>query len=149
MKRRVRGARSRTDGFSLLEAIVALTVFSICAMALYGWLAVNQNALIRVQTRDMAVRDGRNALAALELVNPMAEPEGERELPGGLEVRWTSRELAARRPGTSPSGNELVFDLALYELDVQVLRSGREANRFTVRRAGWETARTWLDDDAF
>ncbi|MGH8075369.1 MAG: PulJ/GspJ family protein [Lysobacter sp.] len=141
------GGRAGAGGFSLLEAIVALTIFSICAMALYGWLSVSQNALIRVQMRDAAVRDGRSALAVLESVNPMAEPEGERELPGDLVVRWTSTELVERRPGTSPSGSTLVFDLALYEVEVQVLRVGREVNRFTVRRAGWETVRTIYNDD--
>lgn len=137
----------RERGFSLLEAIVALTVFSICAMALYGWLAVNVNALMRVEARAVGVRDGRTALAMLEAVNPMAEPSGERTLPGGLVVRWTSREVVERKPGVGPSGNPLVFDLALYDVEVRVLRAGREANRFVVRRAGWETVRTLRDDD--
>lgn len=141
------GRRRHAAGFSLLEAIVALTIFSMCAMALYGWLSVNLSALARVEARDAAVRDGRNALAALETVNPMVEPEGERELPGGLAVHWSSHELVERQPGTSPSGSELIFDLALYELDVRVLRNGREVNRFNVRRAGWETVRTMQTDD--
>lgn len=141
------GRPAGAAGFSLLEAIVALTVFSVCAMALYGWLAVNQSALLRVQASDAAVRDGRSALAALEAVNPMAEPEGERSLPGGLEVRWTSEEIAEREPGTGPGGTQLIFDLALYELDVQVLREGREVRRFAVRRAGWEAVRPLVYDD--
>lgn len=140
--------RQRTGiaGFSLLEAIVALTIFSICAMALYGWLAVNQSALIRVQARDAAVREGRSALAVLETVNPMAEPTGERELPGDVVVRWTSTEIVERQPGTSSSGSQQVFDLALYEMDVRVLRAGRDINQFSVRRAGWETVRTMHHD---
>lgn len=141
------GRRARVAGFSLLEAIVALTIFSICAMALYGWLAVNQSALIRVQARDAAVREGRSALAVLEAVNPMAEPEGERKLPGDVVVRWTSTEAVARQPGTSSSGSMQVFDLALYDMDVRVLRGGRDVSRFSVRRAGWETVRTMRDDD--
>ena len=140
--------RRRVSGFSLLEAIIALTIFSICAMALYGWLAINQSSLARVQERDAAVRDGRAALAALEAVNPMAEPQGSRKLPGELEFRWTSTEIVPGAPGTGPSGNTLVFDLALYELDVEVLRSGREVNHFSVRRAGWETVRTMFDEDS-
>jgi len=141
------GSKANEAGFSLLEAIVALTVFSVCAMALYGWLAVNQSALVRVQASDAAVRDGRSALAALESVNPMAEPEGERLLPGDLEVRWTSIEIVERQPGSGPGGTQLIFDLALYEIDVQVLREGREVRRFAVRRAGWETVRTLVDED--
>ena len=136
---------SRARGFTLLEAIVALTIFSICAMALYGWLAVNVRALGRVEASNSAVRDGRAALAALEPVNPMVEPEGTRRLPGGLEVRWTSA-VADRKPGMGPAGNPLIFDLALYDLDVRVTRQGREVNRFTLRRAGWVTARALQDE---
>lgn len=133
-------------GFSLLEAIVALTIFSICAMALYAWMSVNQTALVRVQARDAAVRDGRAALAVLELVNPMDETTGSRSLPGGLEVRWSSRELVPRAPGMGMVGTPLVFDMALYEMEVSALRQGRVVARFNVRRAGWKTVRTMRDD---
>ncbi|WP_282276974.1 prepilin-type N-terminal cleavage/methylation domain-containing protein [Stenotrophomonas sp. PS02297] len=143
---RLHGRRGQA-GFSLLEAIVALTIFSICAMALYAWMSVNQTTLVRVQARDAAVRDGRAALAVLELVNPMAEPTGNRKLPGGLEVRWSSSEIVPRAPGMGASGNMLAFDLALYEMEVSALRKGREVTRFKMRRAGWKTARTMRDDN--
>lgn len=143
VRRRARGER----GFSLLEAIVALTVFSICAMALYGWLAVNLNALVRVEARANEVRDGRTALALLETVNPMAEPSGQRELPGDLVVRWTSSELVARKPAISMTNSPLIFDIALYQLDVQSVRDGQETSRFALRRAGWESVRTLKNDD--
>lgn len=139
--------RKRQSGFSLLEAIVALTIFSICAMALYAWMSVNQTTLVRIEARDAAVRDGRAALELMEIINPMAEPAGRRELPGGLEVQWDSTVIAAPAPGTSPGGGLLVFDLGLYEMDVAALRQGRETARFSIRRAGWETARTMHDDD--
>ena len=139
-------ARHSQSGFSLLEAIVALTVFSICAMALYAWMSVNQTTLIRVQARDAALRDGRAALAMLELVNPMAEPSGSRELPGGLQVSWESDVVVPRAPGTSPAGGVLVFDVALYDMKVSAQREGPETATFTVRRAGWETVRTKRDD---
>ena len=133
-------------GFTLLEAIVALTVFAICAMALYGWLAVNVNALLRVGARSDALRDDRVALAVLEPVNPMSEPKGERTLPGGLSVRWTAKEVD-HREGVSAAGNPLAFDLALYDLQVEVRRGDRRVDGFTVRRAGWVTARTFKNDE--
>ena len=139
--------RRAQAGFSLLEAIVALTIFSLCAMALYAWMSVNQTTLVRVQARDADVRDGRAALAALELVNPMADPSGRRALPGGLEVRWESSEIVPRAPGTGAAGGMLVFDMALYEMQVSALRQGRVVAAFTVRRAGWEAVRRMRDDD--
>jgi general secretion pathway protein I len=138
-------AGGRQSGFSLLEAIVALTIFSLCATALFAWLSVNVNALDRVQANRTRVGDGRTALALLEGVNPMKEPSGERELPGNLVVRWTARELVPRKPAISTTNSPLVFDIALYALDVRVTRAGHETSRFTLRRAGWETARTLGD----
>ena len=135
----------RQRGFTLLEAIVALTVFSIGAMALYAWLATNVSALGRVEARTRGIADGRAALAVLEAVNPMAEPRGERKLPGGLVLRWESEELQ-RRAGEGLSGNVLIFDLALYDVHAQVLRDDGLVQDFTVRRAGWTTARKLPDD---
>ena len=54
--------------------------------------------------------------------------------------------MVDQKPGKGLAGNSLIFDLALYEMDVRVLREGREVQRFAVRRAGWTTART-LDND--
>lgn len=147
MMRRQVPTFARQHGFSLLEAIVALTIFSICVLALYGWLSVNVNALARVEASQRRTDDGRLALAMLEAVNPMAEPQGERALPGGVLVRWRSREVVPPGPGVGPAGNPLIFDLGLYDLDVEVLRNGRETSRFGVRRAGWKSARS-LDFDA-
>ena len=50
-------------------------------------------------------------------------------------------------PGTGAAGGMLVFDMALYEMQVSALRQGRVVAAFTVRRAGWETVRTMRDDD--
>lgn len=138
-------ARRGQRGFTLLEAIVALTIFAICAMALYGWLAVNVDALVRAGLRIDALRDDRAALAVLEPVNPMSEPKGERALPGGLSVRWTSR-VVDRRTGVSAAGTPIAFDLALYDMDVEVRREGKRIDGFTLRRAGWVTARRLQDD---
>ena len=136
----------RQRGFTLLEAIVALTIFSICAMALYAWLATNVRALGRVQASTLAVQDGRAALAVLETINPMTEPSGERTLPRGVGIQWEASEIE-RRPGVSAAGTLLAFDLALYDVHVRVMRDGRLAREFNVRRAGWITARSLGNDE--
>lgn len=128
-------------GFSLLEAIVALAVFSTAALALYGWLSTNVVGLGRAEARIDALRDARAGLAVVETINPMAEPRGSRDL-DGLIVEWTSEEVVPRRSGTTATGLPSVFDLALYELEVTVRRGPRETYRFQVRRAGWESVRS-------
>ena len=56
------------------------------------------------------------------------------------------KEELQRRAGEGLSGNVLIFDLGLYDVHAQVLRDGAPVQAFTVRRAGWTTARKLPDD---
>lgn len=132
---RLRRAR-RAAGFTLLEAIVALVIFSMGAFALYGWLATNVQTLERIQARRDAAAVRSSALDLMELVNPMAQPEGRRAL-GRFEVRWRARELAPPRQGVTQVGLPTLFQVGLYEVDVRVLSQARELDRFSVRRVGY------------
>lgn len=131
-----RRPRPRSAGFTLLEAIVALVVFSMGAFALYGWLATNVRTLERIQARRDAAAVRASALDMLELVNPMAEPEGRRAL-GRFELRWQARALAAPRQGVTQVGLPNLFQVGLYDVDVRVLTHAREVDRFSVRRVGY------------
>ncbi|AUZ54183.1 hypothetical protein B1L07_02485 [Stenotrophomonas acidaminiphila] len=138
--------RHRQHGFSLLEAIVALTIMATCLLALYAWLSTSTFALGRVGANSRALQDARVAMAALETVNPMMEPDGKRDLPP-LEIRWKARPLTERRAGMSPAGGATPFDFRLYELDVEILRNGQRVRDFSLRKAGWEIARPRSIDD--
>lgn len=133
-------------GMTLLEAIVALAVLGVGAMALFGWMGTNARSLDRVA----AITDGlaieRSALAIVEQVNPMAEPDGERDV-GDLRVAWTSRPITAPKPGRGPGGPVTVFDLALYEVDVVVRHPRHDVRRFSVRKVGWVTARAFEEPE--
>lgn len=128
----VRGSR----GFTLLEAIVALVVFTMGAFALYGWLATNVKTLERIQARREVANLRLSALDMVQLVNPMSEPAGKRAV-GLLEVRWTSRALAPPRQSVTQVGLPTLFQVGLFEVDVRVLSQSREVDRFTVRQVGY------------
>ena len=138
--------RRSQHGFSLLEAIVALTIMATCLLALYAWLSTSTFALGRVSANARALQDARAAMAVMEAVNPMAEPEGRRDLPP-LEIRWKARPLTERRAGMSPAGGATPFDFRLYELDVEIVREGQPVRDFSLRKAGWEIARPTSSDD--
>lgn len=127
-------------GFSLLEAIVALTIMATSMIALYAWLSSSAIALSRVHESSGTLEDQRTALAVVEAINPMTEPSGERDIEG-LRVRWSSNPASETRAGITWANLPSAFDLALYDVDVEVLRSGSLVGSFRVRRAGWLLAR--------
>ena len=56
----------RQGGFSLLEAIVALTIMATCLLALYAWLSTSTFALGRARDSALALQDARVAQAIVE-----------------------------------------------------------------------------------
>jgi len=128
------------QGFSLLEAIVALTIMSTCLLALYAWLSTSTVSLNRASAHALALQDARAAKALIDTVNPMTTPEGTRELPP-LQVRWTTTPVSERRFGMTMTGAANQFDFMLYQIEVEVLRDGQPVYTFSTRKTGWEVAR--------
>lgn len=137
---------SRQAGFSLLEAIVAMTVMAMALLSLYSWLSSSTIALNRVHAQSQALQDARTALAFIETVNPMLQPNGNHKIED-IDVRWSATPVADRRSGRSRAGSVSYFDMGLYQLDVTVIRDSRTVKEFRVRRAGWEAVRSAKDED--
>lgn len=134
MSARRPGPRAR--GFTLLEAIVALVIFSMGAVALYGWLATNLRTLERVEAARERASTTRAALDVVRHVNPMADAEGGRDV-GALRVEWRARPLEPPRRSVTQVGLPGQFEVGLYELQVRVLRDGQERDAFPVRQVGY------------
>lgn len=132
-------------GFSLLEAIVAMTVFAMAATALYAWQAQSVRTLQRVDEHRHFVAATEAALPLVEGINPMREPTGERQL-ADLRVRWHSAPLEPVRKGRTRIGQPSLFEVGLYRVDVVVERNGREVAQFNLRRAGYRQVRQIVGD---
>lgn len=139
-------AHLRQSGFSLLEAIVAMTIMATSLLALYAWLSTSTLALNRSRDNSLALQDARSAVALVETINPMAEPSGHRSLPP-LDIRWKTRPATEMRHGMSRSGTATQFDLRLYDMEVEVFRGQKLVREFSLRRTGWVVARPIFTDD--
>lgn len=132
--------RRHARGFTLLEAIVALVVFSMGALALYGWLSTNVITLNRIRDRQEIEAATHSALDMVRRTNPMETPTGQRQS-GELMVSWTSVPVEASRPNVGQSGTPGIFIVGLYDANVRVLRDGEELSVFRVRQVGWKQVR--------
>lgn len=127
----------RQSGFTLLEAIVALVIFTMGALALYSWLDVNLRTLARVQERQETVALVNSALDMVRRINPMQTPRGRRAI-GDTVFEWEAKPLQPPRNGLTQIGQPTLFQVALFAVDVRVSRGKVEIEKFTVRQVGYK-----------
>ncbi|HBK56274.1 MAG TPA: hypothetical protein DDZ76_08340 [Xanthomonadales bacterium] len=140
----VRSSRFQ-HGFTLLEAIVAMTLFALAAFSLYAWLNANLHTLARVEAGRDTLAVQHSALELVRTINPMREPEGRREV-GPLVVAWQAHPLLPPTDGKTALGALSLFEVGLYQVDVAVWSDGRALPGFAIRQVGWRQVRT-IDRD--
>ena len=126
------------QGFSLIEALVALAIASMVLTAIFEL----QQQMARGQRRAAdaleQVAAQENALALTRDVNPMEQPEGVIELPDGDVVRWTSTPKTEPRTNAGFPTGDGAFQVQLFTLTVQVeRRNGRSPAPLVFDRMGW------------
>lgn len=126
------------QGFSLIEALVALAIAAMVLTAIFEL----QQQMARGQRRAAdaleQVAAQENALALIRDVNPMEQPEGVIELPGGDVVRWTSTSKTEPRTNAGFPTGDGAFQVQLFTLTVQVeRRNGRSPAPLVFDRMGW------------
>lgn len=121
----------------MLEAIVAMVVFSLGAFALYGWLSTNVITLDRIGKRQEQEVAYASALDLVRRSNPMQAPEGKRNI-GDMTVTWRSYPVEDPKPNVDQSGSSGIYMIGLYTVYVRVNRGERLIGNFRVRQIGWK-----------
>ncbi len=132
--------RPKAQGFTLLEAIVALAILAAGGMALFAALNTSLRAIERIDAATRLDTATQNALSRIELLNPMQQPTGDEAL-GDWRLRWTATPLEPTRDGLTDYLQPGFFEVGLYRVEVELLAGTRVERRFVLRKAGWRQER--------
>jgi len=133
-----RDFRSAMAGFTLLEAIVAITLVGLTLLPLVAYISQTTDALQRAADRNLQSVVTQSALALMTPVNPLLEPEGKLPFDKDMTITWKSEVLvepnATALVGAGLSGYRLGF----YKVHVTVSRADTpEWFAFDLRKVGY------------
>ena len=126
--------RPPSAGFTLLEAVVALTIFAAGAMALYGLYGANLIGLTRARDVAGQLPVVEQAVERLALIDPRQQAEGSFDV-GAAEVSWTATLVEPPRQSQSTSGYLGAFEIGLYQVDFDIVEDERTLGSWQMRLA--------------
>lgn len=127
-------------GFTLLEAMVALIIFSLAAMGIYGW--VNANLISLNRLADLAANEQvlSSAVERLKLVHMNNETEGAFNV-DEYNVQWHADLVEPWHNGVTAAGAITIYDLGLYDVKLVFIKDGRERGHFSYRNTVYKQMR--------
>lgn len=134
--------RSRTQqGFTLIEAIVAMVLIATTGMALFSWINSNLITLNRVQEANAESAATSNVVDYMNTVNPMLTPQGEAGL-GAYRMSWKANTSTDPRDGAGYPYGISQYQLALYDTQIRVQKAdGQPWFDFTLQQVGYKQVR--------
>ncbi|MFT6754101.1 MAG: general secretion pathway protein I [Candidatus Azotimanducaceae bacterium] len=111
----------RQDGFTLLEAIVALVILATSSMSIYAWLGNSLDSLGRVNKTIALAQLSDDLDAYFRTIRLDGQPSRTFSL-NGYQIDWTASLVEPKRVGVSNLGSKTDFELGLYDLDVSIYR---------------------------
>lgn len=133
-------SRLRQRGFSLLEAIVALTILAAVGMALFAAMHQSVQMVARAERSRVADSALRNAMAWVETINPAETPRGEERL-GDVTMRWEAEPVEPPRDAMTGYMQAGLYQVGLYDVRVQLSLDGQPLADTHVRRVGYKQVR--------
>lgn len=131
------------NGFSLLEAIVAMVLIGTAGTALFALINQSLDSLYRIEQANRRAELAVDVLEFMDRINPMERPEGSVAI-GRHQLSWRAKALTPVSDGAGyPQGISL-YQFVLYETSV-VVRAGVDGAAETelkLRQVGYKKARS-------
>ncbi len=132
-------ARPAESGFTLLEALVALTLLGLALVPMVSFISESASQLERVADRNERSLALQAAVALLDPFNPMENPQGEESLGRDLTVRWSSSLTVTPSEGPQFGVGLPGFRVGFYDVRVSLLRRNSDPwLEFNMRKVGYK-----------
>lgn len=135
---------NREQGFSLLEAIVALAILGGASMVLFGWIGGSLNQLTRsalyIETDPVL----SSTLEYLKFQDLSVRPAGELSS-GDVIIAWQATPIEHDIPGTSGSN----FILSLYDVTLTIKKGNRTLPPLRTRIVNYRLISNAGEQDVF
>jgi prepilin-type N-terminal cleavage/methylation domain-containing protein len=118
------------DGFSLVEAIVALVVLSLVFTAVWGWFGTAANSTGKIERAIALPAVFSQFVVNIELESLVDRTDGTYAV-GDFEVEW--RASIDRQSTSEPVRRQPAWIVTLYQIDANVNRSGRAVTSFSTK----------------
>jgi general secretion pathway protein I len=124
-------------GFTLLEAIVAMTIVGVALLPILTFISQMATGLSRAADSNARNLAQQAILEFLEPLNPMDRPVGEDQM-GGLLVRWESETLVPPNKEPILGGRLTGYSIGFYKVTVSVDQIDRGPwFTFDMRKTGY------------
>ena len=138
--------RTKQNGFSLIEAVVAMVILASSGLALASWFSLNMQNMVRLEERQQSQVLLDNLYQYFSTLRLREEVQNQTLKLAGHEVFWSARLVEPIQVGRSMSGSISNFDLGLYEIEFSVFKDGLELQKYRTRRVGYERIRGISDE---
>jgi len=136
---------TRNNGFSLLEAIVAMAIVASFGMAIFAWINANLNTLNKIQSKSEHDQIVRSVVEYMQDIDIMEQPDGNEDI-GQFSVFWKSTLIEPIVDGANRIGGKSEFEVGLYLADVNVRVDTKLVSSFSVRLVGYKKVRNSMID---
>ncbi len=140
----VKCAGRSAGGFTLLEAVVAIAIFSMAATAVYAWVNTNLMALEKVNNVYQRSSAIDSAVAFISTVDIVSRPEGSAEL-ADMRIEWQGVPTQYAADVLDPQNAPTINLAQLYSVTVTIYLSGMITYQFQTNVLGLKKIRNLED----
>jgi general secretion pathway protein I len=124
-------------GFTLIEAIVAITIIGITILPIMALLGQSLNQLTRTGDANARAAATESALAIIDPINPLITPTGETQL-GATELTWQSQILVEPNEAVQIRAGLAGYHVGFYKVTVSLSKDGDPWFSFDTRKVGYQ-----------